>query len=94
MSAYSANRAKKQINILQTLKNKQNDDNMKRDYLKPTTLVVELRHKTCLLQSSVTRVSTNLTSGDAIIYNGQGSSVDARVKEGGDYNVWDDDWSE
>ena len=68
--------------------------NMKQVYLQPTMTVVKVQQKTALLINSVTRVSTNLTSGDAIIYNGQGSSVDARVKEGGDYSVWDDDWSE
>ena len=65
----------------------------KKVYQQPTMTVVALRSKSCLLQSSVNRVSTNLTDGDAIIYSGEGSSVDARVKQGGDYNVWDDDWS-
>ena len=56
--------------------------------------VVRLQQKTALLQSSrVTSVSSNLTGNDAIIYNGMGSNVDARVKQGSDYNVWDDDWS-
>ena len=55
--------------------------------------VVKVQQKTALLINSVTSVSTNLSDGDAIIYNGGGSNVDARVKQGGDYNVWDDDWS-
>ena len=68
---------------------------MKKVYLQPTMTVVKLQQKTALLQSSsVHSLSTNLTDGDAIIYNGQGSSDDARVKQGGDYNVWDDNWSE
>ena len=66
---------------------------MKRDYLKPTMRVVKLQHSSLICQS-VHSLSTNLTDGDAIIYNGDGSNVDARVKQGGDYNVWDDNWSE
>ena len=65
----------------------------KKVYQQPTMTVVKLQHSSLICQS-VNRVSTNLDGGDAIIYNGQGSSDDARVKQGGDYNVWDDDWSE
>ena len=64
----------------------------KKVYQQPTMTVVALRSKACLLQNSVHSLSTNLSDGDAIIYNG-GSDGDARVKQGGEYNVWDDDWS-
>lgn len=65
---------------------------MKKEYMKPTTLVVELRHKTCLLQASITGMSTNLTGDDAINYRGAGSGY-ARVRSNGGID-WDDDWSE
>lgn len=60
---------------------------MKRNYIKPTMQVVELSSKTCLLQSSVTSVSSNLTGSDAIEYGG-GSNQAARVK--GNTVDWDD----
>ena len=61
---------------------------MKREYMKPTMQVVELNSKTCLLQSSLTSVSSNLTGDDAIEYGG-GSNQAARVKS----NTVDwDDW--
>jgi len=56
--------------------------------MKPTMQVVELNSKTCLLQSSLTSVSSNLTDDDAISYGG-GSTQAARVKS----NTVDwDDW--
>ena len=61
---------------------------MKREYMKPTMQVVELNSKTCLLQSSLTSVSSNLTDDDAISYGG-GSNQAARVKS---YTVDWDDW--
>lgn len=65
---------------------------MKQDYLKPTTLVVELRHKTCLLlNNSVQTVSTNLSDGDADLNYQGGGSGPARARSHG---VWDDDWDE
>lgn len=52
--------------------------------------VVELSSMTCLLQNSVTSVSSNLTGDDVINYGGSGSGP-ARVKT----NTVDwDDWSE
>jgi hypothetical protein len=65
----------------------------KKVYQQPTMTVVKLQQKTALLSDSVHSLSTNLTGDDAINYNGQGSNGDARVKQGGEYNVWDDDWS-
>lgn len=57
--------------------------------MKPTTLVVELRHKTCLLlQASVQTVSTNLNEGDDIGYRGAGYG-DARARSNGGI-AWDD----
>ena len=61
---------------------------MKKNYVQPTMQVVELNSKTCLLQSSLTSVSSNLTGDDAISYGG-GSTQAARVKS----NTVDwDDW--
>ena len=62
---------------------------MKREYMKPTTLVIELRHKAgLLLQTSVNSMSTNLNEGDAIDYGG-GSNGPARARSYGGIN-WDD----
>lgn len=61
---------------------------MKRDYMKPTTLVVELRHETCLLQASVNNTITNLNEGDDIGYRGAGYG-DARARSNGGI-AWDD----
>ena len=54
---------------------------MKKDYMKPAMCVVELQHKTHLLQASETRsVSTNgLGSGDELEVS----------QEGGGSNIWD-----
>ena len=64
---------------------------MKKTYQKPTTMVVELSSQGCLLQNSVTSVSSNLTGDDVINYGGGGSGQ-ARVKT--NTIDWDDDWSE
>jgi hypothetical protein len=62
---------------------------MKREYMKPTMQVVELNSKTCLLQSSLTSVSSNLTGDDAIEYGG-GSTQAARVKSNTvDWDNWE-----
>lgn len=58
---------------------------MKKNYVQPTMQVVELNSKTCLLQSSVTSVSSNL--GDDAIEYGGGSNQAARVK--GNTVDWD-----
>ena len=66
---------------------------MKRGYLKPAMRVVKIQHRVSILNGSVRSVNTNLTGGDAVNYGGAGHGS-ARVKQGGDYNVWDDDWSQ
>ena len=54
---------------------------MKKDYMKPAMCVVELQHKTQLLQASQTsRVQTSgLDSGDELEVS----------QEGGGSNIWD-----
>ncbi len=54
---------------------------MKKDYMKPAMCVVELQHKTHLLQASQTnRVQTSgLDSGDELEVS----------QEGGGSNIWD-----
>ena len=54
---------------------------MKKDYMKPAMCVVELQHKTHLLQASQTkRVQTSgLDSGDKLEVS----------QEGGGSNIWD-----
>ena len=61
---------------------------MKKNYVQPTMQVVELNSKTCLLQSSLTSVSSNL--GDDAIEYGGGSSQAARVKSNTvDWDNWE-----
>ena len=64
---------------------------MKKNYMKPETTVVSVASHGHILDgaSPVTSISSNATMN----YGG-GSNSSARVKERGDYNVWDDDWSE
>ena len=63
-------------------------------YIAPSTTVVRVHLESQLMQASkVSRVSSNLTDGDAIGYGGGGSSTQsARVKS--NTVDWDDDWSE
>ena len=65
---------------------------MKKEYLAPALLVVEVQMEQSMLQavSPFTSVSTNAD----LNYGGGSSNQAARVKERGDYNVWNDDWSE
>ena len=64
---------------------------MKKTYLQPTMMVVRLQQQSIICTSPVGRVSTNLTDGDAIDYDGGGTGP-ARVKS--NTVDWDDDWSE
>ena len=64
---------------------------MKKTYLQPTMMVVTLQQQGIICTSPVSRVSSNLTDGDAIDYGGGGSRP-ARVKS--NTVDWDDDWSE
>ena len=64
---------------------------MKKTYLQPAMMVVTLQQQGIICTSPVSRVSTNLTDGDAIDYGGGGSGP-ARVKS--NTVDWDDDWSE
>ena len=61
---------------------------MKKEYLAPALLVVEVQMEQSMLQavSPFTSVSTN-----ADLNYGGGSNQAARVKRDC-YNVWDDDW--
>ena len=53
---------------------------MKKEYMKPAMCVVELQHKTQLLQASPNRVQTSgLDSGDELEVS----------QEGGGSNIWD-----
>jgi hypothetical protein len=61
---------------------------MKKNYLKPTTIVVKLESEGQLLEGSLTSVSTNLGDGDDAIRYGGGSNQAARVK--GNSVDWDD----
>ncbi len=64
---------------------------MKKTYLQPAMMVVTLQQQGIICTSPVSRVSTNLTDGDAIDYGGSGNGP-ARVKS--NTVDWDDDWSE
>jgi len=64
---------------------------MKKTYLQPAMMVVTLQQQGIICTSPVSRVSSNLTDGDAIDYGGGGSRP-ARVKS--NTVDWDDDWSE
>ena len=54
---------------------------MKKEYMKPAMRVVELQHKTHLLQASQTNIvqTSGLDSGDKLEVN----------QEGGGSNIWD-----
>ena len=54
---------------------------MKKDYMKPAMCVVELQHKTQLLQASQTNIvqTSGLDSGDKLEVS----------QEGGGSNIWD-----
>ena len=54
---------------------------MKKDYMKPAMCVVELQHKTQLLQASQTKIvqTSGLDSGDELEVS----------QEGGGSNIWD-----
>lgn len=62
----------------------------KKTYMKPTIRTVQIQHWQAMLQSSPV---TSINSGDTGIKYGGVSNGAARVKQG-DYDVWDDDWSE
>ena len=65
---------------------------MKKTYLQPAMRVVRLQQHSIICTSyGVSRVSSNLTDGDAIGYGGAGTGS-ARVKS--NTVDWDDDWSE
>ena len=64
---------------------------MKKTYLQPTMMVVRLQQQSIICSSPVSRVSSNLTDGDAIGYGGGSSTQSARVKS---YTVDWDDWDE
>jgi len=64
---------------------------MKKTYLQPAMMVVTLQQHSIICTSPVSRVSSNLTDGDAIDY-GSGGTGPARVKS--NTVDWDDDWSE
>ena len=64
---------------------------MKKTYLQPAMMVVTLQQHSIICSSPVSRVSSNLTEGDAIGYGGGGTGP-ARVKS--NTVDWDDDWSE
>ena len=59
-------------------------------YVQPATTVVSVATETLIAQT-VQNVQSNATG---INYGGGSSNQAARVKERGDYNVWNDDWSE
>ena len=62
-------------------------------YIAPSTTVDRVHLESQLMQASkVSRVSSNLTDGDAIGYGGGSSTQSARVKS--NTVDWDDDWSE
>ena len=63
---------------------------MKKNYLKPTTLVVSVTAHGHILDggSPVRTISSNTD-----VNYGGGSNSSARVKDQGAYNVWNDDWS-
>ena len=65
---------------------------MKKTYLQPAMMVVTLQQHSIICASPVSRVSTNLTDDDAIVYGGGSSTQSARVKS--NTVDWDDDWSE
>ena len=61
------------------------DRNMKRNYMKPTMLVVEMRNKSCLLAAS--RNLKSIGGNANMNYRGAGNG-EARSRG------WDDDWDE
>ena len=59
-------------------------------YVQPATTMVSMVPETLIAQTQVREVQSNATG----INYGGGSNSSARVKERGDYNVWNEDWSE
>ena len=62
---------------------------MKRDYLKPTIQVVELRNKSCLLGASR---NLHFIGGNANMNYRGGGNGDARSR--GCDDDWEDDWDD
>ena len=58
---------------------------MKKTYISPNTLVVELRCKSCILEGSM-QLMNNTVSGDA------GGWVKEENPPINDVNVWDEEW--
>ena len=62
---------------------------MKKTYINPQMLVVQLTHRTSILEGSMTLSGT---SGHATFYGDATGEGDALTKQN-NFSVWSDDWS-
>ena len=58
---------------------------MKKNYKKPSMLAVTLQHQNHLMQN-ISAIDGPISGG------GDGSGMDADVKESQSHNIWDDEW--